>query len=287
MLKFLACLFMLIDHIGYYFEYAMSPTLYLVMRSIGRLAFPIFAWSVARGCARTHNPFHYFLRMCLFAIPTEILFRFLNQMLEQAFNNQANLPLYPTNVMITFALAIILVFGYQMVTRAGLDVMASLRPISASPNTAPTAPRFDVRINLGGIELDSRLGLAIGTLMIALSVTATALIQPDYSLFGIATVLLFFVIHERVPEKQQAARSVVLYALLTLFFAFINIIASRRGVSWFAFIECLSIVGVPLCYWFSREKKPVPLAKYAVYVFYPLHVTVLALLYLIIRQGIL
>lgn len=276
MLKFLACLFMLIDHIGYYFEYAMPPTLYLVMRSIGRLAFPIFAWSVARGCARTHNPFHYFLRMCLFAIPTEILFRLLNSI--------PGVPQYPTNVMITFALAIVLVFGYQMVTRAGLDVMASLRPISASPNTAPTAPRFDVRINLGGIELDSRLGLAIGVMMIALSVTATALIQPDYSLFGIATVLLFFVIHERAPEKQQAARSIGLYALLAFIFAIINIIASRRGVSWFAFIECLSVIGVPLCYWVGREKKPVPLAKYAVYIFYPLHVTVLVLLYLIIRR---
>lgn len=278
MLKFLACLFMLIDHIGYYFEYAMPPTLYLVMRSIGRLAFPIFAWSVARGCARTRNPWLYFLRMCLFAIPTEILFRKLNAI--------PGIPEYPTNVMITFALAIVLVFGYQMVTRAGLDVIASMRPISATPNTAPTAPRFDVRINLGGIELDSRLGLIIGVLMIALSIAATALIKPDYSLFGIAAVLLFFVIHERVPEKQQAARSIGLYALLTFIFAVISIIASHRGVSWFAFIECLSVAAVPLCYWFSREKKPAPLAKYAVYVFYPLHVTVLALLYLVIRQGI-
>ena len=49
MLKLLACLFMLLDHIGYYFCRRPAWTAVFVLRSIGRLAFPIFAWSVARG----------------------------------------------------------------------------------------------------------------------------------------------------------------------------------------------------------------------------------------------
>ncbi|PLX28988.1 MAG: hypothetical protein C0604_10235, partial [Clostridiales bacterium] len=37
--KFLACVFMLVDHVGYIF----FPGL-IFMRAIRRLAFPIFAW---------------------------------------------------------------------------------------------------------------------------------------------------------------------------------------------------------------------------------------------------
>ena len=61
-LKYLSCLFMLIDHIGLLF-YPSS----VVLRDIGRLAFPIFAFMLANGYRHTSNYWRYLLRLVLFA----------------------------------------------------------------------------------------------------------------------------------------------------------------------------------------------------------------------------
>ena len=54
-LKIIAMISMLIDHIGYY----LFPRV-LVLRAIGRIAFPIFAFMIAEGCAHTRNRKRYF-----------------------------------------------------------------------------------------------------------------------------------------------------------------------------------------------------------------------------------
>ncbi|MBO6061831.1 MAG: hypothetical protein J6P98_06945, partial [Clostridia bacterium] len=58
-IKLIACIAMLIDHIGFVFEEplaAVNPGLPLVFRLIGRLAFPLFAFGVAEGAVRTSSP---------------------------------------------------------------------------------------------------------------------------------------------------------------------------------------------------------------------------------------
>ena len=277
MLKLLACLFMLIDHVGYYFSDFLPYPLMLTLRIIGRLAFPIFAWSVARGCERTHNPLLYFLRMVMFAIPTEILIRYLNRL--------PGVPPYPTNILITFSLAIVLVFGYQLATRSIRDMIASLRPISATHNTLPTTPRYDVRINIGGIELDSRLGLMLGMLAIGAALAGTAWLMPDYGFYGIFTVLLFFIIHEQFPEKEWFWRSLQFYLLLNLLFLGIRIIEAGFDYALGALIQCLSVFALPLCYRPTLAKKPGKLAKYGIYAFYPLHILFLVVIRLIILKN--
>ena len=62
-LKLIACVTMLIDHIGaLFFPYA------LWLRIIGRISFPIYCFLLAEGVHHTHSPLTYGLRLLLVAL---------------------------------------------------------------------------------------------------------------------------------------------------------------------------------------------------------------------------
>lgn len=63
-LKVIAAILMVVDHIGYF----LYPQ-YVILRIIGRLSFPIFAFMIAEGCYHTKNKLRYFSGIfgCAFA----------------------------------------------------------------------------------------------------------------------------------------------------------------------------------------------------------------------------
>lgn len=67
MLKIIACLCMLLDHIGYFWRIEW-------LRIIGRLAFPIFVYLIYNGYRHTSSKLRYALRLALFAIVSQIPF---------------------------------------------------------------------------------------------------------------------------------------------------------------------------------------------------------------------
>ncbi len=68
-LKIIAAAAMLIDHIGAY----LLPSV-TVLRIIGRIAFPIFAFMIAEGCAYTKNKKKYLFNMFLLAVLCQVMF---------------------------------------------------------------------------------------------------------------------------------------------------------------------------------------------------------------------
>ena len=73
-LKIIAIIAMLIDHIGY----AFYPQ-HLFLRGIGRLAFPIFAYHVVIGYRNTSNLKNYAIRLGIFAIISQLPFSFFGR----------------------------------------------------------------------------------------------------------------------------------------------------------------------------------------------------------------
>ena len=67
MLRMIACVAMLIDHIG--FQYNI-----MVFRAIGRIAFPIFVYLICNGYHHTSSRLRYSLRLLLFAALSQIPF---------------------------------------------------------------------------------------------------------------------------------------------------------------------------------------------------------------------
>lgn len=92
-LKIIAMLSMLIDHVGMVLFPAVG-----VLRTIGRLAFPIFAFMIAEGCAHTRSRRDYLLKIGAMALICQIVYAIAEQSLYQS-------------VMVTFTLSILTIYG--------------------------------------------------------------------------------------------------------------------------------------------------------------------------------
>lgn len=68
-LKMIAIVSMLIDHIGA----ALFPHI-TILRVLGRIAFPIFAYTIVEGFVHTHDLKKYMIRLGIFALLSEIPF---------------------------------------------------------------------------------------------------------------------------------------------------------------------------------------------------------------------
>ena len=95
-LKMIAAVTMLIDHVGYIF----FPQ-YVLLRIIGRISFPIFAFLIVEGFMHTRDVKKYIFRMIIFALITEIPFDF-------AFYGTFNWG--HQNVLVTFLLALVAMY---------------------------------------------------------------------------------------------------------------------------------------------------------------------------------
>ena len=92
-LKVIAMIFMLIDHIGL----QLFPTC-IVLRIIGRISFPIFAYMIAEGCFYTKNRAKYLGLIAALGVGCQLVYYFAMGSLYQS-------------VLITFTLAISVIFA--------------------------------------------------------------------------------------------------------------------------------------------------------------------------------
>ena len=140
-LKIIAMVAMLIDHVGAY----LCPGIEW-MRIVGRLAYPIFAFMIAEGCAHTRSRVRYLLQMVGLAAICQVVYYFAQGSLYQC-------------ILVTFSLSILLIYAIDIFRKnkgfvsAVLAVAVFLGVLYACYVLPYRIPGFDIDYGILGILL--------------------------------------------------------------------------------------------------------------------------------------
>jgi hypothetical protein len=194
-LKIIACVAMLIDHFGAAIllpvldEPGFNSEIYIMMRSIGRIAFPIFAYLIAQGCVHTKDIGRYLFRLGLFAIVSEPFFDIGLRFRVGGVNFLAD-----TNIFYTLFLG-----------AAGIVIYKKVRQIFLN-----NSDKTDVRLFFGGI---------IGVLAASPAMIAAWLLTTDYAHFGVGIILLIYILG---PQNRPGRSIAVAVGMIILYFDNLN-----------------------------------------------------------------
>lgn len=136
-LKIIAIVLMTIDHIG-----ACLLPQYRVLRMIGRLAMPIFAYMIAEGCHYTKNRPRYLLTMAAFALVCQVVYLVFRHSVYQC-------------ILVTFSLSIALIYAvdYASQTKTWLSLTILGAVFAGACFFCVLLPRFlpgtDFRVDYG------------------------------------------------------------------------------------------------------------------------------------------
>lgn len=98
-LKLIACFFMVIDHVGV----ILLPQ-YYILRILGRIAFPIFAFMIAEGARHTRSRLRYFLTVLVSAVTVQTVLYAFTHLLEMS-------------IFVTFSLSLPLIYALDFVKK--------------------------------------------------------------------------------------------------------------------------------------------------------------------------
>lgn len=124
LLKTIACIAMLVDHAAVVFAAELPDGIYWVMRGVGRLAFPIFCFFIAKGFVYTRSRGRYALRLALFALLSEIPFDLAVSGTVADLSHQS--------VYLTLLLGLLGLWGYELLAKRGITVAAALAPLACA-----------------------------------------------------------------------------------------------------------------------------------------------------------
>ncbi|MFZ5968269.1 MAG: TraX family protein [Bacillota bacterium] len=275
MLKLFAMFTMLIDHIGYIF----FPQ-YRIFRTIGRLAFPIFAYQVATGYTKTSNLKNYARRLFHFALLSQIPYSFFSPDLK--FD-----PLH-LNIMFLLLFSLGIIYVYDM-------GMAQFHDYQE---------KKDYRHMFTGTAL--LLGVCGMAILPEILEIAYPKFRFSYGMYGLLLVLFFYICRDKkIPM-------VLCYVLLSLFYTYFTGAKTLaiNSVSWLGtseslwsclasfdivwgnittykngliqlegyFFQTRSILSLVPIYFLEQYETKIKLNKYIGYLFYPTHISIIIII---------
>lgn len=224
-LKVMACLFMLIDHVG-----AEIFTDIEVLRLVGRLAYPVFAYLIAEGCKYTKNKFRYFVNIFTLGVFCEAVYI--------CFSGE-----YYGNILLTFSLSVLMIYAMQNVKEA--------------------------------YAFERATSIAIFVLSVILTYIISSTIGVDYGFWGaVAPLFPALCDHIKLPERLN----VLNIKAAAFFIGLLLIAADIGGNQWW------SLWAVILLFMYNGKRGNNRL-KYAFYIFYPVHLALIGIISMIIKNA--
>lgn len=235
MLKFIACVLMLIDHVGA----ALFPEI-LILRIIGRLSFPIFAYLIAVGYTKTNSLSKYLTRLIIFAAVSQIPF-------SLAFGETIRI----------YSLSDFLIF-FVGGENPHLNIF------------------FTLSLGLLAMRIWHKWESKSCKIMAVLILGIVAeYFNTDYGMYGIAMMLAFYIYGN--SKNKTIISQVIVYILFdvskVLLFLYENP-GTTINLVWF--IQGLSILALGFILNYNHKKGKD--LKYFFYAFYPVHLLVIGLI---------
>lgn len=264
-LKMLAMAFMCIDHIGA-FLLPQTGALYPVCRTIGRLAFPIFCFLIAEGAQHTRSMPKYMARLGAFALISTPPFNWVHGEKWYAFDR--------LNVFFTLLFGLTAIFCIK-------DII----------------PWFLKKTNQNRLAKHSAACTLLGLpFCVALYVAAYTL-HTDYGGYGVATILIFYLLRERPLVAWGLFFLVTFVSFDFLMEEYTNgRLSDYCAMNPYALIShrvwqgnyklmfqnarqvAASLAILPCAFYKGKKGGGSAWVKYAFYAFYPLHLTVIWLI---------
>lgn len=245
-LKIIAAIFMLIDHIGVLF----FPS-NMLLRILGRISFPIFAFMIAESAKYTKNkPKHFFMLFGLAVICQIVYFLF----------DDGNLYMC---ILVTFSISTLCLYALEFFKQTLFDCSAALLK----------------KLFSGGVFISSILA----------AYAFCIFFQVDYGFFGcIAPVFVNIFDFHRIPAPDKLKKFDCLWVrLLCLAVGLLFLSASignmylQLKMSAWQYVQCFAFLAlIPLAL-YGGEKGKYNM-KYFFYLFYPLHLAALEGIYILL-----
>jgi hypothetical protein len=240
MIKYIAAAAMLLDHIAIISipsEYSMPL---FILKTIGRIAMPVFSYFIVEGFYRTKNVNRYMSRMLIFAVISYVPFILMFR------STDINGNWLCLNQLFSFFFGLLFLDGVH-----------------------------------NGTKTSSKIIIA--------SVAAIGICFCQYGFFGLAVIIAFDIMHHNKKFGIWAYTAVIFTfayrSILSRLSSSFNFEMLTQNIMTFDFFAhfCVEFLGyfIPLfmiVFMKKSEKKPGKFSKWFFYIFYPLHLIILAYL---------
>ena len=260
-IKIIAMVCMLIDHIGigivekiYYTMTDYNTAMALsrvdnILRAVGRIAYPLFAYMLVKGFFYTKNRLKHVLNLIVFAIISEVPFDLLGEGTIWDPGHQ--------NVIITLTLGTLMMWALEIVKENGIQNSISNEKVRD----------FTYRI--------------YALVLVTCVASFALLLHTDYGARGIVTIAIIYMLRDDKLRLLQLGP--VLFILNIVFVTLITQGNMQATVRYCEF-EIYAVAAFPIMYADTglRNEKNGYLLKWFGYWFYPVHQLVIYLISLLI-----
>ena len=244
-LKIIALVSMFCDHFGDAFVKNFS-----FLNLIGRIAFPIFAFQISEGFIHTKNIKKYFFRLGIFALISQIPFSLFVYKFLQASP-------FSLNVFFTLFIGLIGIYLFDNIDKA----------YKLSINES----------NINGVSSDTKkikvkqfLSNFIGFVIVILLAYVAEILNTDYGFWGVIVVFMFYVL-----KGKKLVTALTFFALCVIKYL-PELILSNFHIIYISLALCTFL---PIIFINEYNGKQGIKVKYLLYIFYPLHLLLLYLLF--------